>query len=297
MMAVALFLVFFNDSENGDFMVATADSSGLSMKTVSKQRGMVNVFEVEGEVPVWIPGGLGWYRSDKLLSILEQEKKTDLLADVFFYNFGFVPNVVTKGDTVWWRDRSVISKLGLINYLKYVFNHFGLMTKQELVTKTLIEDDEKLGKLIQRDLSNSLVLREDLRLNVYNVSQGNGLGAFMSGRLEGAGLTVIGIDSAEKVIDDPCLFVSSKSGDNWYGVKLAKTVLPFCGQAVDELLGANEVEIYFGDGFSKMINYESYLEKNKNKCQVIRSGQILRTGRGLRIKRGVWHLLKPQKIS
>lgn len=51
---------------------------------------MISELRVEDEVPVWVPEGMGWYRSDKIRRLLTQEKKEALMPKLVFYNFGVV---------------------------------------------------------------------------------------------------------------------------------------------------------------------------------------------------------------
>lgn len=256
LLTVGIFLVltWMSAARHRDFMIGSIGDSGLFMKTVSWQRGMTNIFEVDGGMPIWIPTGLGWYKSDKVMNILEQEGKLDLVDDVFFYNFGFVPEkIFINQDLESWQGWLWVDWWNFLS---------GALTKKEFLDTALVGEKDKLNRLIQRDLADSEILKEEIRWSVYNLTQSNGLGAFMSEKMENLGLTVIGLDSSEKVIDGPCLLVFGESGADVRGSIVLKKILSYCKTEVDGQLNPNEAELYLGDGFSKMINYDSYLGSN-----------------------------------
>jgi len=236
-------------SNNNDFRVGMVSDKGITMQSISWERRMINYLEVGGETPVWIPGGMGWYQSNKIKKILEQEKKPILVEEVFFYNFGFVPDLIVYGDEV--KSQELMAKWGMGNYLKYQLNKANLMVKREVA-------GDNLGEVVQRDLADSRLLRDDLRLTVYNLSQANGLGKFMARVLEWGGLTVVGVETSQQKIEGDCQ-ISFGAGTVGYASELLKSKFPKCQFQNNESLGGGEAELYFGEGFFKMLNYDTYV--------------------------------------
>ncbi|MCX6726322.1 MAG: hypothetical protein NTY75_00695 [Candidatus Shapirobacteria bacterium] len=94
---IGLLVVVIKIPKNSQFLdlrLAVVTDNGISMINVSPERRMINLVEVSGEREVWIPGGLGWYRSDRIKKLLEQEKKTDKVSQILFLNYGFNPEGV-----------------------------------------------------------------------------------------------------------------------------------------------------------------------------------------------------------
>lgn len=243
-----------------DFRVGIVNDQGMIMESVSSLRRMRNIFKIKGENKVWVPGGMGWYRSDKIGQlIIGQEKKPELLAQVFFYNFGFSPDLVIYGDEEWTNRREVISAWGIGNYLNFILNLGKLMTKQEEVKGNVRDPEADWGEIIQRDLADSRLLKEETRLTVYNLSQANGLGGFMAQILEWSGLTVVGVDSPDQKIEGMCLIKFGPTVEKSETVKVLKEKFSQCKVEKSEGLPQQEIELYFGDEFAKMINYESYV--------------------------------------
>jgi hypothetical protein len=234
---------------NEDFRVVTIGSNGLTLRSVSPQRRMVNDLKIEPGVPVWVPKGMGWYKSDKLGKLLQQEKKQQLAGDIMFYNFGFVPDVVLFSDDINWLYRGeVIKKWGIIPYLKFWFGRSGMMIKEENVE----------GDLSPRDLADSRLLREELRLTVYNSGQSDGLASFISRALEWGGFTVVGVENFGNS-EEKCLVIYGKATIQSYGLAELKQIFSECRFNESGELGEKEIELYFGDKFSQMLNYQSYV--------------------------------------
>src|ERR1035437_9438164 len=101
LVAAGLVILAINEVKkwnNDDFKMAVVSDSGIMIRSVSWQRGMVNELWVNGGVPVWVPRGMGWYQSSAIGKLLGQEKKEYLADEVMFYNFGFVPDMVVLGN-------------------------------------------------------------------------------------------------------------------------------------------------------------------------------------------------------
>ena len=253
--------VFINSNyrlTDNDFRVATVDDNGLILRSVSVQRKMINELDIDKGVSVWIPYGMGWYQSDKVKKILDQEKKQDLASDIFFYNFGFVPDIVIFNNSDNWdSDWQVIKKWGWANYLRYRLVNSNIMIKKESVKEDLLKSNDFLNEIIPRDLADSRLLREDLRISIYNLGESDGLANFMSKILEWSGLTVVGIDNLPENVDN-CLVSYGEETENTYGFKTLKNKFGICKFEKNMSLGKGEVELYFGDKYSQMLNYQSY---------------------------------------
>jgi hypothetical protein len=241
-----------------DFRVLTVDDSGIVLRSVSWERKMTNELRVKADVRVWVPKGMGWYRSDKIKKLLFQQNKQSLADDLSFYNFGFIPDVVVFGsDTNWIYNPDVIKKWGVVNYLRYLVNNEKLMVKDETVNGDLIKESDFLNNVIQRDLADSRLLKEDLRLIVYNQGQSNGLAGFISRILEWSGFTVVGVENSGGDIDGCQVNFGSKSSVT-YGLNIIRKEFPECKFIESGDIGEMEVELYFGDKYSQMLNYQSY---------------------------------------
>lgn len=246
--------------DRSDFRIAIVNNKGLLLKSVSDDRRMVNTLGIGNEVEVWIPRGLGWYKSSKVLGVLDQEKKKNLIDEVLFYNFGFVPDVIIGGDGVnWLTNWQVINKWGWLNYLNYRLKSESMMIRSETINDDLTKSEDHLNEVVQRDFADSRLLREELRISIYNVGQMKGIANFMARNLEWAGLTVVGIDNYQSDDIEQCLVEYGSAVNKGFGYKVLQKVLPDCNWKVSDKLGKMEVEVYFGDGYAQMINYQGYV--------------------------------------
>lgn len=243
---------------NDDFKMAVVGEDGIMIRSVSWQRGMVNELWIEGKVPVWIPRGMGWYQSDKIGKLLNQENKWYLAGEVMFYNFGFVPDMVALGnDQNWFSNTGMISDWGVINYLRYMLTKSKMMVKREIINTDLSKSADFLKEIIPRDFADSRLLTEDLRLTIYNVGQSQGLANFLSRILEWSGFSVIGVDNYSGEVKN-CLVGYGQAADNTYGFKILQKEFADCQFQKNPDLEGMGVELYFGDSYSQMLNYPSY---------------------------------------
>lgn len=247
------------DWNDNDFKVVTISDSGVMIRSVSWQRGMVNELWVDGKVPIWIPRGMGWYQSDTIGKLLHQEKKENLVNETMFYNFGFVPDVVVfSNDDNWMSGPGVINKWGIGQYLRFLLSEPRMMVKRETISADLKTETDLLNNIIPRDFADSRVLAEDLRLSVYNVGQSQGLANFITRALEWGGFEVVGVDNFTGVINNNCLVSYGNLAANTYGFRVIKEEFADCKFQEDSELEGIGVEIYFGDSYSQMLNYASY---------------------------------------
>ncbi len=239
---------FKNNWRDDDIRIAVVDEKGILLKTVSWQRRMVNELQIQPEVEVWIPNGMGWYRSEDVIKLIKQEKNPQLLNQILFYNFGFSP------------DRIGDDNFGLLNNWRYFWEKDSLMIKKETVATSLFRSKELLDEILPRDFADGRILREDVRLSIYNGGQSNGLASFVANFLERSGVTILGVDTDDNVNKTKVCQINfgpetilTNTG------KLIKQNFSQCGLNNDNSLNRGEIELYFGDNYSSMINYPSYI--------------------------------------
>lgn len=237
-----------------DLRLVVVTDNGISMINVSPERRMINLVELSGEREVWVPGGLGWYRSDRIKKLLEQEKKTDKVSQILFLNYGFSPEAVLW-KTEWngeLSNQELWKYWGIKQWLDYRWNSGNWLFKKELLT--VADGDEVIDEIMQRDMAETSLINQDIKITVGNASKADGLGSFVTKSLERSGLSVIDVININEDFQDICLIKeNSNEKREWL-----KEMFPECGVTVDDKLGSGEVEIYFGRGWAEMINYQSY---------------------------------------
>jgi hypothetical protein len=237
-----------NKQNNGDdYQIGIFANDGVAMVSISKSRNMINFLEIDKEAKLWIPEGMGWYRSEVIKKILTQENKKDLGSDILFYNFGFVADKVVFLDKIdnwksrfWWRI-----KVG------------GLIGKNEVLDTDSDIKSDWLNEIMLRDFSETKVLDEDLKVSVINVSEGNGLAAFMTNNLERLGFSVVSIATGDTEKMDHCMILYGDGVEKTYSLRLL-TRLFDCEKSFDLSLNSGEIELYFDDKFTSVIKYSSY---------------------------------------
>lgn len=243
------FLLFRKKQEQGsDFKIGILADDGVALVSISKERKMINVLKIDPEAKLWIPAGLGWYRNIAIKKILQQEKKINLLNDIIFYNFGYKSDKLLYLKTIddwknvyWWK--------------LMFYNNF--LTKEEIVKNDIDLSEDLLDEVMIRDFTQIKVIEEDLKLSIINITEIGGLANFMTKRFERLGFSVILVgndNSGEKKV---CQILYGKETANTYSLSLIKKVIN-CEAKEDLGLNGNEVEIYFDDHFSTMIEYPSY---------------------------------------
>lgn len=255
-MIVMIILGWFEKVD--DFRILIVSDKGIVLRSISWQRRMVNELVVEGQVRVWVPKGMSWYRSDKIKKLLETKNKQNLASDMAFYNFGFIPDVVIfNNNENWLYNPKIVNKWGVINYLKFITSGSGLMIKSEVVDKNLVDSIDKLDEIVQRDFSDSRLLSEDIRLAIYNLGQSNGMAGFVSRILEWSGFTVVGVENLSDNVG-LCRINYGDKVEGSYTLAVIKKMFGECKLSKDNEIGETEMELYFGDKFSQMLNYQGY---------------------------------------
>ncbi len=243
-----LFGVKKTKNKGDDYRVGIFADDGIAMVSISKPRGMINFLKINPESKVWIPQGMGWYRSEVVKKFLDQENKKDLYDDVLFYNFGFVVDKVVTLKKIdnwrskfWWRI-----KMG------------GLINKSEELTEDSDVESDWLNEIMLRDFSESKVFNEDLKVSVINTSQENGLGGFVTNNLERLGFSVVSVSTGREDEDIGYRILYGGEVEQSYSFRLLKKLFSDCDYINDNSLNNGEVEIYFDDKFASVIKYSSY---------------------------------------
>jgi len=248
------------ETEYMDLRLGVLTDSNIQMINVSPERRMINLVAISGDREVWIPGGLSWYKSDRIKKILIQERQENRAKQILFYNFGFVAeDVIFRSE---WNGEigngELIKYWGLKGWLNYRLNSGNWMLKKEMVD--VGDDGEKLDEIMPRDMAETLLVNQDTRLIVGNVSEQNGLGSFVTKSLERSGLTVMDILSVEGDLNKECEIRSGVISDkNRIMEKWLSDIFSECVRANDAQLNDDEIEIYFGRHWAEMINYQSYV--------------------------------------
>ena len=98
-------MVFIEKSWQNNDLLGIITPNQIALLSISPERGMINQVSVDSEVEVWLPGGMGWYPSNKILKIYEADKNTGINKTDFYYNFGFMPeNIVVLDEVGDWRS-------------------------------------------------------------------------------------------------------------------------------------------------------------------------------------------------
>lgn len=255
-LVIGLMFFFLNKkSINGeDYKIAILADDGVAMVSFSPERKMINILKLDQESKLWIPGGLGWYRNEVIKGLLTQEKQLDEIDDLFFYNFGFKADkilILSKIDD--WKNRC---------WLRYGWWSNKMLLKEEVLNKDVKEEENLLDEIMVRDLAETKIVKEDLKLSVFNLTNISGLANFMARRLEWMGFSVI---STETLVDDydidNCLIKYKLETKKSLGWKMITDSLNKCKKEYDKNLNDGEIELYFGNSFSSVIKYPSYNNK------------------------------------
>jgi hypothetical protein len=242
-----------------DLKIGVIDDSGLRVINISPERRMINVLKVVGGVEVWIPEGLGWYRADKVRRVLDQEDKKVLLGKIYFYNFGFIPEMIWDEDDLenWMESSNLSRRLGIGDYLLYEKQSWGMVINETEIKNNLDDQQSTLGNVIPRDFADMGLGSEDVRIGVYNCSREDKLASFLSDRIEWAGMNVTTVEnSSEKV--ERCLMTAKDFKVTSKTVGLLRQIFD-CEEKVDTGVGDNEIDLYFGEGYVSMLKYSNYV--------------------------------------
>jgi len=228
--------------EGRDWKLAVVSDEGLAMISISKDREMLNVLNIDPTMPVWIPEGFGWYSGNKVKKLLNQERRWDLAKKIFFYNFGLVSDELVISDGMGdWRDW-----------------RYGW--KYKLLARNLVEKEETevSDEGMVRDFSDSSLINDETRIVVINETEEDGLAGFVAKSLERSGLSVVGIENSRGGKSEGCLWLYNRPPERVYAAEIMRKMLN-CEEKVDDGLAESEWELYLGEDWAKMINYSSYV--------------------------------------
>lgn len=244
-----MMIVFFkkNNVSRGDYRVGIFADNGIAIVSLSRPRKMINFLKVSPEAKIWIPEGMGWYRSEVVKKIISQENKKKLYDEVLFYNFGFkADKIIFLKNVDNWR-----SKL----WLRIKLNN--LINKNEQLDNDVDIKSDWLDKIMMRDFSESKVFNEDLKLSVINTGKETGLASFIGKNLERMGFSVTSVVSDDDTKTDGCVLLYGDGVEKTYSWNLLKEIFN-CNSKKESLLNNNEIELYFDDKFASVIKYSSY---------------------------------------
>lgn len=249
---ITLFLlaVLRNKKNKGDdYKIGVFADDGVALISISKTRNMINFLKVSPEAKIWIPGGMGWYRSGVVKKILTQENRNDLYQDILFYNFGFMADkTVSLKKVDNWRNKF---------WLRVKLN--SLINKDEIMENDSDTESDWLNEIMLRDFSESKVFDEDLKISITNISKENGLASFVTDNLERLGFSIISVSTGENSDMDECTILYGDGVEKTYSWDLLKSLFgKNCKMSKDISLNNGEIELYFDDKFASMIKYSSY---------------------------------------
>ena len=243
-----------------DFKVGVVADDGLELVSISNERKMVNVLELEKGSALWMPEIGKWRNSEEIKKDLEGEKKIKLAKEIYWYNFGFWPDKILFLDSIeqWSNPIVLIKNWGFVNWLVYRWDYNKMFVKQEKISGNLEDNELKLDEMMMRDFAESRINKEDWRVSVFNNTSESGLANFMAKRLEWAGFSVVGADNNADEVEE-CLIVYGKKANLSYGWEMINNIYN-CEKKSSDNLNENEVELYFGDKLASMIQYSSYFK-------------------------------------
>lgn len=241
-----------------DFRMGIFTDEKVAMLNISPERKMVNFLEISGDTELWIPGGLGWYKTEKIKNILEQEKIKDQADEILFYNFGFLADKISWGDDInfWKNDWNLIGNLGIIGWIKYRVGVNNWLFKDEVYDGEIQKDGAKIREMIFRDFADNKIVNGESKITIVNTTSHNGFGTFMANLSEYSGFSVISIDTISKEIER-CQFIFGTSLSNSYEFELINKIWN-CENILDENLDEWNGELYFGENEVLMLKYSNY---------------------------------------
>lgn len=244
---------------SNDFKLGIITPDQVALLSISPGRGMINLLKVSPEVELWLPGGMGWYPSNRIKKIFEAEKNTDQIKKMFYYNFGFMPEkVVFLAKVDDWRGWTLVNYLGIVDWVRYMFQQENWLYKTENINYPLILDKEKLDEILPRDFADNELQGEEIKISVINSTEENGLGAFVADRLNWTGFNVVGVESETVKNDCEIMVKNTVSELTKKYVNLLAEIFN-CSQVSNMTLLSDEVILYLGQNYASMIKYNSYV--------------------------------------
>lgn len=244
--------------DSRDLVVGEIGTDGVKLISISRGRRMINELVVGSEVELWVPYGPGWYRSSSVGELLVQEKRWNKAANFFFYNFGVKPKLIIRGsmEESWDDKRELIEGMGIINWIRFKFGGERMMWNEEVVERKL--ESVVLDEVIPRDFAETSILKSELRIGVYNASGEDGLAGWVSRRLQRSGYVVGSVETVDERVEGCQIRTSHNVEAIGAEMQNIKGIFEECQVVEVDSVAEGEVEIYFGESWAKMINYQSY---------------------------------------
>jgi hypothetical protein len=244
---------------NNDFKLGIITPERIALLSISPSRGMINLLTVNPEVELWLPEGMGWYPSNRIKKIYDNDKNMELMDKIFYYNFGFYPEKIAFLTEVNnWRDWDLVKYLGIVDWCRYLVEQDNWLYKTETIGRSLNLEKEKLDEILPRDFADSELQGREIKMTIINASEENGLGSFVADRLNWMGINVVAVQSEAKKADCEIMIKTAVGGlIKKYADLLAKTYK--CSQISNATLLPDEAVLYLGQAYASMIKYSSYV--------------------------------------
>lgn len=263
--SILLILMWFKRDNfkhiNRDWKIGVVTQNGWEIVNISPGRRMVNSIIIDENVELWVGGDGGWMDQNRVKKILSETDDKKFIERVFFYNFGFIPDKIEYLNEVgeWNNNGKLLKIMGVLSWLNFSYMRDRMIFNDDLIDKDLLSLNSYFNDVMMRDFSDTdLINEEDIKLTVINASQENGLAAFISSRLEWVGMSVISSGNENREIKDSCLMVLGPGTENTVTHVTLKSLFE-CGKELDMNLSDGEIELYFGENFSKVLKYSSYV--------------------------------------
>jgi len=247
------------DWREDDFKLGIITPDRVALLSISPGRGMINLLTVNPEVELWLPGGMGWYPSNRIKKIFDNDKNIDSIDKMFYYNFGFVPEKIAFLTGVdQWREWRLMKYLGVVNWFRYVIEQDNWLYKTETISQSLDLEKEILDETLPRDFADNELQGGEIKISVVNATEKNGLGAFVADRLNWMGFNVVEVGSeAIKLECEIMVKTTTNALTKKYTDLLAKMFN--CSQVSNATLLPDEAILYLGQNYAQMLNYNSYV--------------------------------------
>lgn len=242
-----------------DFRVGIVTPENVALLSISPGRGMINLLTVDGEVELWLPGGMGWYQASRIKKISEMDKNKDLIDKMLYYNFGFIPEKIAYLDKVSdWRNWNLIKYLGAFDWLRYKFFQENWLFKSEVISRSLAMEKENLDEILPRDFSDNELSSGEVKVSVVNASGENGLGSFVADRLNWMGFSVVGVET-EAIKKDCQIMTTTVSSETTKKYVDILVKIFNCSQTSNAAMLPSEAIIYLGQNYAEMLKYSTYV--------------------------------------
>jgi hypothetical protein len=241
-----------------DFKLGVVTPDRVALLSISPSRGMINLMTIAPEVEVWLPEGMGWYPSNKIKKIYENDGNTELLKKMFYYNFGFYPEKIAFFvDVEEWRSWGLVKYLGVVDWVRYLFQQDNWLYKTEVIGRSLELEKEKMDEILPRDFADGELQSGEVKVSVVNGTSENGLGSFVADRLNWMGFNVVTVESeGNKENCEIMVKTTVNELTKKYTDLLAQMYK--CSLVSNASLLPDEAVLYLGQNYASMIKYSNY---------------------------------------